>query len=486
MNSNKFAEMDATFNPRSVVIIGASPTVDIATLAHLKTKIRGCLFLVNPKYTEIFGRRCYPSVLDIEEPLDYAIISVNANLVCRVIEECIQKGIKCAQIFSAGFSETGLPEGAALEQKLRETATGKIRLIGPNCFGIYCPRSGLAIIPESTEEEGHIGVIAQSGSVAELFSYFGRTKNISFSKVVSYGNAVDLDCPDFLQYLADDPDTHMIALYIEGSKDGRRLKEALAYAAARKPVFAIKGGMSDSGNRVARSHTGQLTGTPVLWSSLFRQCGAIQVNNNDEMMNAAVACTHSPLPRGNGVAMIANSGGLSVMQTDLLISEGMNVPRFSEDTLQKLRAVVPVAGTSIGNPLDAWPLFYRIHKDAGNMAEIIKIIAADKNADLLVFMFDQFRYMRRALRERAAGHMQTVTELMLKGCSYCRDVLGKPVFLSIMLDPFLQDEDERDIDLSLKNAFQQRGFPVFPSNEATARAVSALYKYARISGQSHI
>ncbi|MBN1691365.1 MAG: CoA-binding protein [Dehalococcoidia bacterium] len=481
MNSNKFAEMEAIFNPRSVAIIGASPGVDMATLAHIKTRIRDRLFLVNPKYTEIFSKKCYPSVLNVEEPLDYAIISVNASLVCRMVEECIQKGIKCVQVFSAGFSETGLPEGAALEQKLRETAAGKIRLIGPNCFGIYCPRSGLAIIPESTEEEGHIGVIAQSGSVAELFSYFGRTKNISFSKVVSYGNAADLDCPDFLEYLADDPDTHIIALYIEGSKDGRRLKEALTYAAGRKPVFVIKGGMSDSGNRAARSHTGQLTGTPVLWRSLFRQCGAVQVSNNDEMMNVAIAFTHSPMPRRNGVAMIANSGGLSVMQTDLLVSEGMNVPRFSDDTIQKLRKIVPVAGTSIGNPLDAWPLFYRTQRDAGNMAEIIRIIAADKHVDLVIFMFDQFRYMRRALREGAGEHMQTVTDLMLEGCSYCRDVLGKPVFLSITLDPFLQDEEERNVDLALKDAFQQQGFPVFPSNDAAARAVGALYKYDRLA-----
>ena len=479
MEKQQYLEMDAIFHPKTVAIVGASLVGDIATLAHMNTKIRDRLFLVNPKYQELYGKKCFPSILDIPEPVDYVIVSVNASLVPKVISDCIEKGIKAAHIYTAGFSETGLAEGAEMENRIRKLAEGKIRLIGPNCFGIYCPSSGLAIVPESTEEEGHVGVIAQSGSVAESFSYFGKTKNIQFSKVVSYGNAIDLDCPDFLEYMADDPETSVIALYIEGSKNGRALKKALAYAASRKPVIAIKGGLTDNGNRVARSHTGQMTGTPQMWKSLFAQCGVIQVRNNDELMNSAQAFSHSPLPKGNRVAMIANSGGFSVIQTDLCAAEGMEAPRFTDSTLAKLRELVPLAGTSIGNPLDAWPIFYKVSREQGNLVDIVKAVASDENVDSLVFMFDQFRYLRRGLKGAAPEHMKVVIEMMLAGSNYCRDVLGKPVFLSASIDPFLEDDEDRNNNLALKRAFEQADYPVYPSSEVTVRALAGLFKYAR-------
>lgn len=482
MNKQHFHEIDSIINPSGVAIIGASPVADIATWAHIDKKINDRLYLVNPKYCEILGKKCYPSVLDIEAPVDFAIISINAAMVPAVIEQCVQKGIKAVHIYTAGFSETGLPEGIALEQKLKEAARGRIRIIGPNCFGIYCPKSGLAIVPESTEEEGSVGVIAQSGSVAESFAYFGQTKNLRFSKVISYGNAVDLDGPDFLEYLAEDPDTRVIALYIEGEKNGKRLREALSYAASKKPVIAIKGGLSESGNRVARSHTGQLTGTPQVWRTLFRQCGAVQVSNFDDMMNTVIAFSHPPLPRGKRVAMITNSGGFGVIQTDLCASEGLDVPRFSDETLTRLRKLVPVAGTAIGNPLDAWPIFYRIFEKDGSLADIIRIVAEDKNTDSLVFLFDQFRYLRRARKQEVAGHMQTVIGMMLEGANYCRDVLKKPVFLCVILDPYSEDDEDRKYNLLLRNAFAGAGFPVYPTLHDGVKSLAKLYVYARAKG----
>jgi acyl-CoA synthetase (NDP forming) len=484
MKKEHYDQLDGIFHPQNVAIIGASPVADIATLALMKTKIRDRVYFVNPKYKEIFGKKCYASVLEIEDPLDYAIICINASYVPKIIGECIDKGIKGAHIYTSGFSETGLPEGVELEKRLKDAAAGKIRIIGPNCFGIYCPRSGLAIVPESSEEEGNVGVIAQSGSVAESFSYFGKTRNLRFSKVVSYGNATDLDCPDFLEYMADDPQTRVIALYIEGSKHGRRLREALRYAAVRKPVVAIKGGLTDNGNRVARSHTGQLTGTPDVWRALFRQCGVVQVSNHDELVNTVAAFSHSPLPRGNRVSLISNSGGFSVIQTDLCAAEGMEVPRFSDSTIKSLRQLVPLAGTSIGNPLDAWPIFYKVFQKEGSLTEIIKVVGSDENIDSLVFMFDQFRYIRRARKHEAIDHMQLVIGMMVEGARYCRDELGKPVFLSVSLDPFLEDDEDRQGNLILKRAFESEHFPVYSASDVTIRALSRLYKYAARIGRA--
>ena len=464
------------FNPGSVAIIGASPQ-DLATLAQMSTKIRDRLFLVNPKYTEVRGQKCYPSLSSVEAGIDYAMVIVSATVVPGVLEECIQKGVKVAQIYTAGFSETGIPERIELENRLKQAAEGRIRIIGPNCFGVYCPRSGLAIVPEAPEEGGSIGVVAQSGSVAESFSYFARTKNLRFSKVVSYGNAADLDAPDFLEYLADDPETKMIALYIEGTRDAARLKRALARATGRKPVIAIKGGMTEQGMRAAASHTASLTGAPEIWRSLFRQIGAVQVESFEEMVGTVMALDRTPLPSGRALCMITNSGGFSVIQTDLCRKAGLEMPRFSEETLERLRGLVPLAGTSIGNPLDAWPIYYNV-STSGNIADIIRTVASDRNIHSLVFQFDQFRYLRRALGKGVEAHMKVLIGLMVGGCLHAREKEKKPTLICVTLDPYLEDDEDRTYNLMIKRAFSEKGFPVYPSLEGAVKTLSHLCNFA--------
>ncbi|MGD0623156.1 MAG: CoA-binding protein [Thermodesulfobacteriota bacterium] len=466
---------DYIFNPESVAIIGASPD-DLATLAQMSTKIRDHLFLVNPKYTEVRGQKCYPSILNVESEIHYALLLVSAPVVPQVLQECIKKGVKVAQIFTAGFSETGLPERIELEKKLKQMAQGKIRIIGPNCLGIYCPRSGLAIVPEAPVEEGHVAVVAQSGSVAESFSYFANTKNLKFSKVVSYGNALDLDAPDFLEYLADDPDTKIIAFYIEGTRNAARLKMALTNAAKQKPVIALKGGMTEQGMRAAASHTASMTGAPPIWKSLFQQTGALQVESFDEMVNTVMAFDCSPLPSGKAVSLITNSGGFSVIQTDLCLKAGIEVPRFTQQTVETLLRWVPLAGTSIGNPLDAWPIYYKL-SSSGNLADIIQTVASDRNIHSLVFHFDQFRYLRRALGQGVGAHMKVLMDLMVEGCQHAREKEKKPVVISISLDPYLEDEEDRNYNLMIKRAFTAKGFPVYANLEAAIRTLAHLYKF---------
>ncbi len=466
---------DFIFNPRGVAIIGASPS-DLATLAQMKTRIRDRLYLVNPKYTEVLGKKCYPSVLDIEAPVDYVIIGISAASLPQVLEQCIRKGVKVAQIFTAGFSETGIPERIKQEEDLKRMARGRIRLIGPNCFGVYCPKSGLAIVPEAPTEEGHIGMVAQSGSFAESSSYFANTKNLRFSKVVSYGNAADLDGPDFLEYLADDEDTKIIGFYIEGTRNPSRLVAAMARAAGKKPVIAIKGGMTDQGMRAAASHTAAMAGSPEIWRSVFRQCGVLQVENYDEMINALIAFDTSPLPAGRRMALITNSGGFSVIQTDMCLKAGIEVPRFSPETIAALRALVPAAGTGIGNPLDAWPIYYNI-SDKGNIAEIIRLVAADPNVDTVVFQFDQFRYLRRVIKDIDA-HMERLITLMVEGCDEARRKERKPVLATVSLDPYLEDEEDRHYNLWLKKDFAAKGIPVYATLDATVKTLANLCRYA--------
>lgn len=469
---------EAIFNPRGMAIIGASSS-DMATLSQIKTKIKDRLYLVNPKYNNVQGIRCYASILEIEAPVDYVSIGVSASLLPRVLEQCIRKGVRVAQIFTAGFSETGDPERIAQEEEIKRIAGGRIRLIGPNCFGVYCPKSGQAIVPEAPAEEGHIGVVAQSGSFAESFSYFARTKNLRFSKVVSYGNAADLDGADFLEYLADDPDTRIIAFYIEGTRDADHLGRALAHAAKQKPVIAIKGGMTDQGMRAAASHTASLAGSPDIWRSFFKQSGVLQVENFEEMVNTLIALDTSPSPAGRSMALISNSGGFSVIQTDMCHNVGIDVPRFSPETIDALRVLVPAAGTGIGNPLDAWPIFYNV-QPSGNIADIIKIVVADPGIHMLVLQFDQFRYLRRILGGGIDAHMQRLIELMTKGLTEARRKEGKPVLVTVSLDPYLEDEEDRHYNLLFKRTLTEAGLPVYASLDQTVRAAANLCRLTEI------
>jgi acyl-CoA synthetase (NDP forming) len=340
-------------------------------------------------------------------------------------------------------------------------------------MGIYCPKSGLSFNPEASTEEGPVGVVSQSGTFADLFLEIGRIRNIKFSKAVSYGNAIDLDCPDFVEYLAEDHETKVIALYIEGIRDGRRLKSALGKAAKEKPVVALKGGVTEHGSRAASSHTGALAGSPQSWRALFEQTGVVQVENFDELVNTILATSCSPLPSGKGVSIITNSGGFSVMETDICVKAGLEVPQFSEETLRKLRNAVPVAGTSIRNPLDAWPLYYR----SSALRDTIKAIALDENIHSLVLHIDELRYWRYMWGQELEVHLKEILASMISACQYARDEIKKPVLVCVSLEAYSEDEEDRKYHLMVKKEFESRGFPVYPSLGGVIKALVNLYKY---------
>jgi len=476
LNAERLAKFDYIFNPRTVAVIGASDS-DGFSQALMNTKLRDSLFLVNPKYKELHGKRCYASILDLEDGIDYVVIAVPALLVPRVLVECIEKGVKAVHVFTAGFSETGMEERKVLEGEVRNIVKGKVSLIGPNCMGICCPKSGLAFIPDVLAEEGPVGVISQSGTFAEQFLSIGSLRNVKFSKVISYGNAIDLDCPDFLEYLANDPDTEVIALYMEGTKNGNRLREAMTEAARLKPVLALKGGVTEHGRRAASSHTGSLAGSPEIWSSLFRQAGVIQVENFDELLDAALALSCVPLPSGKGTAIITNSGGFSVLETDLCVKAGLEVPQFTKETIAELRKMVPVAGTSINNPLDAWPIFYNMPGTRGTLADAIKILSHDKNVSSIVLHFDEVRYLRHVLGEATENFLKELVKLMVQGCRYARDEMGKTIMVCVSLDAYSEDDEDRRYHLLAKKAFEREQFPVYPSLGDSIKALSNLYRY---------
>lgn len=482
MKAEKPRLFERMFNPRTVAVVGASP-YDGFSQALMSTRFRDKLFLVNPKRNELHGRRCYASILDIEVPIDYAIIAVPALLVPGILAECIEKGVKIVHVFTAGFSETGLEERKALEAEVKEIARGRVSLIGPNCMGICCPKSGLTFMPDAFMEAGSVGVISQSGTFAEQFLSVGKFRNLKFSKVISYGNAIDLDCPDFLEYLAHDPETEVIALYVEGTRDGNRLKAAMTEAAKLKPVLALKGGVTEHGRRAASSHTGSLAGEPEIWRSLFRQAGAVQVEDFEELLDATLALSCAPLPLGKGTAIITNSGGFSVLETDLCVRAGLEVPQFTKETTAELRKLVPLAGTSITNPLDAWPIYFGAPGKTGTLADAIKVLSRDTNIQALVLHFDEVGYLRRALGDALEGYLRELIDIMVLGCRYARDEMGKTVMACVALDAYSDDEEDRRYHFLARKALVDGQFPVYPSLGASIRALANLYRYSVRHGQ---
>ncbi len=469
--------LEHVFHPKTVAVIGASDH-DGFSQALMSTRMRDSLFLVNPKYSELHGRTCYSSILDIEDDVEYVVIAVPAPNVPGVLSDCIAKGVKTAHVFTAGFSETGLPERRALEEEVGKIAEGRINLIGPNCMGVHCPGSGLTFIPDASTEPGPVGVVSQSGTFAEQFLSVGQLRNVQFSKVISYGNAIDLDCPDLLEYLATDPETEVIALYIEGTRNGERLKAAMNQAARLKPVVALKGGVTVQGGRAASSHTGSLAGSAQVWNSLFRQTGVVQVDNFEELLDATLALSCARLPAGKGTAIITNSGGFSVLETDLCVKAGLEVPPFTDETIAALRKMVPLAGTSISNPLDAWPIYYNLPGKSGTLADAIRILSHDTNIHSIVLHFDEVAYLRRILGDAVEDLLKELIPVMVEGCEYARDTMGRAVTVCVSLDAYSEDEEDRRYHMMAKKAFEAERFPVYPALSASIKALYNLYRYS--------
>jgi acyl-CoA synthetase (NDP forming) len=321
--------------------------------ALLELGYRGRIYPVNPNAQEILGLPCHPSVASLPEVVDLAIIVVPTALAAPVVGECAEKGVKAAIVFTAGFSELGTPEGLEREAELMAAARrGPLRLLGPNCMGVYVPRSGLGSFTGLPSEQGPIAFVSQSGSLSNRLVWSGAERGLAFSKVVSVGNQSDLETSDFLEYLAEDLETEIIAAYVEGAKDGRRLWRALTAAGRRKHLVVLKVGRTRSGARAANSHTGALAGEAEVWSGMLRQAGALQVRDMDELLDTLVALRYLGRPAGDRMAILTGPGGPAVCAADACEEAGLKLADLTEQTKSHLRDVVASAGTSVSNPVD--------------------------------------------------------------------------------------------------------------------------------------
>jgi len=408
--------LEEILHPKSIAVVGASGKPASAgynfTERLLEYGYKGKIYPVNPKYSDICGLKVYPSLKDIPGSVDYVISCVPAEEVLSMIDECGQKGVKAVHIFTARFSETGRKEAAELEQEsLRRARKWGIRLIGPNCLGLYYPREGITFGYSFPMEPGSVGVASQSGAGVALFIHAARLRGIRFSKVISYGNALDLNECDFLEYFTPDSETKIILLYVEGVKDGKRFFDTLSQAAAIKPVIILKGGRGDSAKRTIASHTASLTSPMKVWEALIKQAGAIYAENFDEMVDLAVSFSYLPPICGPRVGIAGGGGGPSVVATDECEEVGLDVVPISQEFREEIKRKGISIWDWVDNPVDISIL----GGSDFTTLDMLEMMARSHSFDLLLTLifdhpFRQYKALSAALRGQAKDYIKIKRE----------------------------------------------------------------------------
>lgn len=361
-SGNALRPLEAIFYPKSIAVIGASRqpgSVGQSLLANLiDSRFQGIIYPVNPKAEGVLGIKAYPSVLEIPDDVDLAVIVVPNVAVPSVLEECGQKGVGGIIIISAGFREIGA-EGAALERTVRDVVQNYgMSLVGPNCLGVVNtdPRSSMnATFGTRMPKTGNIAFVSQSGALCVAVLDYAKESNIGFSKFISMGNKAGVAENELLSYLQHDSGTDVILMYLEDLVNGREfmsIARAITSSASRpKPIIALKSGRTLLGARAASSHTGSLAGSDKVYDAIFEQCGVLRVDTLEELFDYAKAFSSQSLPQGENVAILTNSGGPGILATDSCISRGLHMAAFGKKTIKNLRRRLS-SYSSLGNPVD--------------------------------------------------------------------------------------------------------------------------------------
>ncbi len=460
-------DLKTLFQPRSVAMVGASQDetksggMFISRL--LKDGYRGAIYPINRRESEIRSLKSYPSVLDVPGEIDLAVMAIPAAGVPQVIAECAQKGVKFAIVHSVGFSELGA-EGRELERQILETArSGGVKIVGPNCMGMFSPRASINTIAPNSRlpmEPGSLAFVGQSGWATETMIILGNERGLRFSGVISIGNQSDLTIEDFLEYFGNDPETKVIAFYIEGIKQAGRFFKLAEEISRRKPIIAWKGGSSEFGAKAAASHTGSLAGNYALFQAASRQKGIITALSLEELMDLAVAFSCPHLPKGNEVGMLIEAGGGAVASSDACAKAGLSVSPLPKDVQQKLRGFLKgkiPPSPSLANPVDlVWPPFSEAPSIFATCLEIMAQ-AVDSCLMICYVPIHDERFLSRLESIRDQAKMPIIF------------IPGNPI-------------DQRE-GMSLAT---RRGIPAYTMPENAVRAISALTqraKYLKSRGQ---
>jgi acyl-CoA synthetase (NDP forming) len=481
------SSFDRIFHPKNIAIIGVSAKGNVfgTGIMNALTAIgfEGGIYPVNPKGGEYAGRKIFPSINEIPVPIDFAIIAVPAEHVPRALEECRLKGAAGVEILSSGFSELGTEAGNRLEQEIRDIAAKGIRVVGPNCFGIYCPRSGLTLLPgpDLSRQSGPVGFLSQSGGMSIDFAHIGKWMGIGFSKVVSFGNGADLRETEMLAYFRDDPETRVIGLYMEGVDDGSAFLSMLKDVAAKKPVVINKGGLSEAGSRAVASHTASLGGSAKIWESAIRQSGAIQVGDLWEMAEACLAFSLLPPRVYRNITVAGGGGALGVSACDTAEEFGLNLPMLDPAISEAILEVLPRPGSSAKNPIDAANPFVGPHA----YREIFLNAAKDPSIDIqfLIQLVYHFKSLSMAMGVQNVKEIVPYQEMADMAAEVVSQT-GRPLVLVLPnIKQGMESLDIEDLNREMRNAFLGKGIPVYDDIRKALRAVGHVSRYYARRGE---
>ncbi len=351
-------QIESALNPASIAVVGVSDNSLSMGYNFLRYLIDygypNRVYPINRNRKKILNLKAYPALEAVPGFIDYVICCLPASQVTDLLDNCAMKNVKTVHLFTARLSETGHKEAILLEKEILNRARKHgIRLVGPNCMGVYHPGMGISFGYDLPRESGPVGMFIQSGGVSADIIRYASLQGIHFSKVVSYGNGLDLNESDFLEYFGRDPETKIIAGYIEGVKDGRRFFNALQRAACLKPVIILKAGGSSAGAKAAASHTAALAGSRSVWESVIRQARAIQVQTLEELINLVVSLSFLSPISGKKVGIIGGGGGRGVITADGCGEADFHVAPLPSDLLDAIKEMVPEMWWKwIGNPVD--------------------------------------------------------------------------------------------------------------------------------------
>jgi acyl-CoA synthetase (NDP forming) len=465
------------FDARSIAVIGASNTPGswgFNTMKGLLSTGNSTIYPVNPNSSQVHGLKAYHSITDIPEQVELAVIVVSERLVPNVMRECVSKGVKAAVVITSGFSETG-KEGQEIEAELvRIAREGGIRFIGPNSMGHADTQTQLSTFGQGGKmPAGLVAVLSQSGSTCMKIVRNLAASGIDCSKYVSTGNEADLRMEDYLEYLAGDVNTKIIAAYIEGLRDGRRFFELAKKITVRKPVVVVKIGRTQESARAVMSHTGALAGSDAIYTAAFRQSGVIRVEDDDELCDMVYALLNCPLPRTNRTGILSLGGGPGALTAESCEKEGLAIGKLEPATIKKMDEFLPKRWPR-RNPIDM----------AGPSAAEFKVVAellwpliADKNIDIIfllapIIMDKTMLVSRMGVKSEEVAAYQKKDENNLKLVRKKMEEYGKPVVLMWQWRGLSRGSE-------MPAVFRREKMLVYSNARQAARVMSQLAWYGR-------
>ncbi|MBN1664655.1 MAG: CoA-binding protein [Deltaproteobacteria bacterium] len=463
MSETIVEQLDHIFKPKSVAIIGASGIVEKwggrLLQRALNSNFRGNIYPVNPKVKELMGVKAYADVRDIPGEVEMAVFTVTAAQMPAMMKACVEKGVRGGVIISADFAETGETGKKLEEETVRIARAGNLRFVGPNCNGIWCSASNLNMTPAESRMSGPVAFISQSGSFGGIAGRITLSRGYGLSKFIAIGNQGDLTATDYLEYLSHDDDTKVITMYMEGFKDGQRFFDVAREVAARKPILLMKGGRSDVGARATMSHTASIAGSDEVFDAICRQAGIIRVHQMDHLFIMAEPLFSQPLPKGKRVGVLAN-GGEGVVACDNLIALGMEVPEFTKEDSQRLKAMLPPHAPNPRNPVD----FAAGNFDSAAEVKVFDALASLDSVDAILTLVPRDRSYKETYAERRKDVIDAVNAFGEIPGKY-----GKP-----MIGLFWRHLEVID------DALKQYNIPQFDNVEQASLAMAALVKYGEI------